>query len=235
DRLLLGMKGTMSLFRQRSQEALRQKARRGALFLGVAAGYVKTGRDRIEKAPDQQVRAAVGIVFAKFAELQSVRQVHVWLREEGIALPTAPQCGGGAHRRLAVAALQHRARHPDQPRLRRRVCFRANHEQGQRGGGPQAREARHAPPTGRMGRAAQGPARGLYLLDGVREESEGDRRQCDGQGRRRRQRSGATRRVASRRSSALWPLRSQNVRGLWRQGGTLSLRRRSREPRRRAL
>src|SRR5712691_11920524 len=54
DRLLLGMKGTMSemelsLFRQRSQEALRQKARRGALVLGVAAGYVKIGRDRIEQ------------------------------------------------------------------------------------------------------------------------------------------------------------------------------------------
>jgi len=52
DRLLLGMKGTMSelelsLLRQRSQEALRQKARRGALVLGVAAGYVKVGRDRI--------------------------------------------------------------------------------------------------------------------------------------------------------------------------------------------
>jgi hypothetical protein len=29
------------------------------------------------------------MVFAKFAELQSVRQVHVWLREEGIAMPTA--------------------------------------------------------------------------------------------------------------------------------------------------
>jgi len=43
DRLLLGVKGTMSelelsLFRQRSQEALKQKARRGALFLRVAAG-----------------------------------------------------------------------------------------------------------------------------------------------------------------------------------------------------
>jgi len=90
DRLLLGMKGTMSelsLFRQRSQEALKQKARRGALFLGVAAGYVKTGRERIEKDSDQQVEGALRIVFAKFAELQSVRQVHVWLREEGIALP----------------------------------------------------------------------------------------------------------------------------------------------------
>ncbi|MGZ8263622.1 MAG: recombinase family protein [Burkholderiales bacterium] len=32
---------------------------------------------------------ALRTVFAKFAELQSVRQVHVWLREEGIALPTA--------------------------------------------------------------------------------------------------------------------------------------------------
>ena len=94
DRLLLGMKGTMSelelsLFRQRSQEALKQKARRGALFLGVAAGYVKSGRDRIEKDPDQRVQDAIRLVFAKFAELQSVRQVHLWLRDEGIALPVA--------------------------------------------------------------------------------------------------------------------------------------------------
>jgi DNA invertase Pin-like site-specific DNA recombinase len=92
DRLLLGMKGTMSelelsLFRQRSQEALKQKARRGALFLGVAAGYVKSGRDRIEKDPDVRVQEALRLVFSKFAELRSVRQVHIWLREEGIVLP----------------------------------------------------------------------------------------------------------------------------------------------------
>src|SRR5689334_2611356 len=70
DRLLLGMKGTMSelelsLFRQRSQEALRQKARRGALFLRVATGYVKANRDRIEKTPDQRVQDALKLVFAK--------------------------------------------------------------------------------------------------------------------------------------------------------------------------
>ena len=35
------------------------------------------------------MQTAVGIVFAKFAELQSVRQVHRWLREEGIAPPPA--------------------------------------------------------------------------------------------------------------------------------------------------
>jgi len=92
DRLLLGMKGTMSelelsLFRQRSQEALKQKARRGALILGVAAGYVKVGRDRIERNPDQRIQDALKLVFSKFAEFQSARQVHIWLRDEGIELP----------------------------------------------------------------------------------------------------------------------------------------------------
>ena len=98
DRLLLGMKGTMSelelsLFRQRSQEALKQKARRGALILGVAAGYVKVGRERIEKNPDQRVQNALKLVFAKFAEFQSARQVHIWLRDEGIELPVKSRDG----------------------------------------------------------------------------------------------------------------------------------------------
>src|SRR6202022_5113528 len=102
DRLLLGMKGTMSelelsLFRQRSHEALKQKARRGALFLGVAAGYVRIGRDRIEKDPHQRVQDALNLVFAKFSELQSVRQVHVWLRDEGIALPVARHSAAEGH------------------------------------------------------------------------------------------------------------------------------------------
>jgi DNA invertase Pin-like site-specific DNA recombinase len=98
DRLLLGMKGTMSelelsMFRQRSQEALRQKARRGALVLGVAAGYVKVGRDRIEINPDLRVQQAIGLVFTKFAEFKSARQVHIWLRDEGIELPAKSRRG----------------------------------------------------------------------------------------------------------------------------------------------
>ncbi len=98
DRLLLGMKGTMSelelsLFRQRSQEALRQMARRGALVLGVAAGYVKVRHDRIEKNPDKRVQQAIQLVFTKFAELQSARQVHIWLRDEGIELPAKSRQG----------------------------------------------------------------------------------------------------------------------------------------------
>jgi excisionase family DNA binding protein len=92
DRLLLGMKGTMSelelsILRQRSFEALKQKAKRGELFLTVAVGYVKVRHDRIEKDPDRRVQEALQLVFRKFAEFQSIRQVHLWLRHERIVLP----------------------------------------------------------------------------------------------------------------------------------------------------
>jgi hypothetical protein len=92
DRLLLGMKGTMSemelsIFRQRSFEARKQKAMRGELFTIVAVGYAKTDHDRIEKDPDRRVQDAIALVFRKFAELQSVRQVILWIGEENILLP----------------------------------------------------------------------------------------------------------------------------------------------------
>jgi excisionase family DNA binding protein len=100
DRLLLGMKGTMSemelsILRQRSLEALRQKARRGELFLNVAVGYVKVRRDRIAKDPDQRVQEALALVFRKFAEFQSIRQVHLWLRQEGVLTPAVETDGEG--------------------------------------------------------------------------------------------------------------------------------------------
>jgi len=93
DRLLLGMKGTMSemelsLFRQRSLEALKQKARRGELLLNVAVGYLKAPNDRIEKDPDRRVQDAISLVFTKFDELQTVRQVHLWMRQKRLPLPS---------------------------------------------------------------------------------------------------------------------------------------------------
>src|SRR3984957_14879978 len=92
DRLLLGMKGTMSemeltILRQRAHAALKQKARRGELFTTVAIGYVRSKPDRIEKDPDRRVHEALALVFGKFAEMQSVRQVHLWFRQERSALP----------------------------------------------------------------------------------------------------------------------------------------------------
>lgn len=91
-RLLLGMKGTISemeltIFRQRSQEALKLKAARGELYTTVAVGYLRTQDDRLEKDPDRRVQASISLVFQKFREFGSIRQVLLWLRQEHIELP----------------------------------------------------------------------------------------------------------------------------------------------------
>lgn len=59
------------------------------MFFTVAVGYVKTRHDRIEMDPDLRIREAISLVFRKFAEFQSIRQVHLWLRQERIQLPAA--------------------------------------------------------------------------------------------------------------------------------------------------
>ncbi len=93
DRLLLGMKGTfseleLSILRQRAHEALRLKAGRGDLHTCAAVGYIRSADDRLEMDPDRRVREAVTLVFRKFDEIGSVRQVALWFREERIELPT---------------------------------------------------------------------------------------------------------------------------------------------------
>ena len=92
DRLLLGMKGTFSemesaTFRERAQSAMKQKAQRGELVKRVPIGYVKAPDDRIEKNPDARVRTAIELIFQKFAELGSVRQVYFWLSQQHVELP----------------------------------------------------------------------------------------------------------------------------------------------------
>jgi excisionase family DNA binding protein len=94
DRLLLGMKGTfseleLSTLRQRSQEALRLKAARGDLHTVVAIGYRRGADDRLEQDPDKRIRETLSLVFRKFREIGSVRQLVLWLGQEGIDLPTA--------------------------------------------------------------------------------------------------------------------------------------------------
>jgi len=94
DRLLLGMKGTMSemelsLLRQRSVEALKLKAARGDLHTTVAIGYVRSEGDRIELDADLRIREAIAAVFRRFAQAGSVRQALLWFRQERMDLPSA--------------------------------------------------------------------------------------------------------------------------------------------------
>src|SRR6478672_614789 len=94
DRLLLGLKGTFSelelaMFRQRSREALRLKAARGELHTMAAIGYRPGADGRLEQDPDRRIHETLSMVFRKFGEIGSVRQLALWRRQEGIELPVA--------------------------------------------------------------------------------------------------------------------------------------------------
>ncbi len=93
DRLLLGLKGTMSeaelhVLRQRLEGGIRNKAQRGELRRGLPVGLVWGEEDgEVLLHPDEAVRGAITTIFERFAELGSVRQVWLWLRGEGIRFP----------------------------------------------------------------------------------------------------------------------------------------------------
>jgi DNA invertase Pin-like site-specific DNA recombinase len=94
DRLLLGLRGTMSefelnLFRQRSTEAIRQKAGRGELRIPLPAGFCWSPIGKIEKDADARVQQAIELVFRKMTELGSARQVLIWMRQEEVSIPVS--------------------------------------------------------------------------------------------------------------------------------------------------
>jgi DNA invertase Pin-like site-specific DNA recombinase len=100
DRLLLGLKGTISeaeigWLRQRAHESLLAKARRGELVLGLPVGYIRGSDGRVEKDPDQRVQQAIALVFERFGALGSARQVLLWCRQEGMTLPVSQRDGRG--------------------------------------------------------------------------------------------------------------------------------------------
>ena len=108
DRLLLGVKGTLSeaeLFtlRCRLHEGRWNKARRGALIRSLPVGYVLRADGTICKDPDRQVQARLAYVFRLFTRLQVARKVLVQLRTEGLKLP-AQVWGGPQHGRVVWKA-----------------------------------------------------------------------------------------------------------------------------------
>lgn len=104
DRLLLGLKGTMSefeltLLRQRSKEAKDQKAARGELKFRLPAGLEWGPGSRIQKTADEREREVVAQTLRKFEELGSARQVMLWLHDADVALPVREPNGGVKWRR----------------------------------------------------------------------------------------------------------------------------------------
>ena len=93
DRLLLGLKGTMSeaelyVLRARLNGGIRNKAARGELRRGLPVGFVWGEADgEVRFHPDEAVRSTIASVFTRFAETGSARRVWLWFRSEGLRLP----------------------------------------------------------------------------------------------------------------------------------------------------
>jgi excisionase family DNA binding protein len=92
DRLLLGMKGSISEFelgviRARMHDAARAKARRGELRISVPIGYVWRRDVGLGFDPDSRLQQAIRLVFERFRQIGSARQTHLSLAAEGVVFP----------------------------------------------------------------------------------------------------------------------------------------------------
>ena len=92
DRLLLGLKGTMSeaelhLMKQRLVEAMREKAKRGEFRFRLPPGFIWDEAGRIQKSPDEQVVSTLELVFGRFDQLGTVHQTQCSLCEENRLVP----------------------------------------------------------------------------------------------------------------------------------------------------
>ena len=92
DRLLLGMKGSISEFelgvmRARMFDAVRAKARRGELRISVPIGYIWHREIGLGFDPDLRIQEAVRSIFARFRELGSARQVLLSMTADQVHFP----------------------------------------------------------------------------------------------------------------------------------------------------
>jgi DNA invertase Pin-like site-specific DNA recombinase len=95
DRLVLGLKGTMSeaelhLIRHRLTAGLLHKAAKGELRQGLPVGLIYDESDHVVLDPDEAVIEAIATVFRRFDELGSARQVMLALLEDNLLIPRRP-------------------------------------------------------------------------------------------------------------------------------------------------
>jgi len=93
DRLLLGLKGTMSeaelhIIRARLDGGIRNKAARGQLRRGLPVGFIWGDADgEVLFHPDAAVTGTICNVFERFQEYGSARRVWLWFRSEALPFP----------------------------------------------------------------------------------------------------------------------------------------------------
>jgi hypothetical protein len=100
DRLLLGLKGTMSeaelhILKARMLEGRRAKARRGELGKPVPMGYVRRLSDEVVLDPDEQAQGTIRQVFELFERFRTVGKVLCYLVEHDIRMPVRTPGGPG--------------------------------------------------------------------------------------------------------------------------------------------
>ena len=94
----------LSLLRQRGLAARDAKAGRGELRFTLPPGYCWAENGRIEIDPDERVADAIRLVFEKFRELGSSRQVYLWFLAGGLSLPVVRRNSVARHIEWRAAA-----------------------------------------------------------------------------------------------------------------------------------
>lgn len=99
DMAMLGIKAALSeyelnLLVKRAQAGILEKASRGELYRLVPSGYYLTGDNKLELDPNDRVRATVQLVFDKFDQEGSARQVLLWFVDNHIEFPKVSSQGG---------------------------------------------------------------------------------------------------------------------------------------------
>ncbi len=112
-----------------------QKARRGEYYTRIAEGYILGDGAILEKDPDERVQRTMALVFSKFREFGSARQVYLWFRQENIKLPKRI---GKAGINFAAATPWLIGRMLKEPGLCWRLRVWSNDVRGNPGPGPQA-------------------------------------------------------------------------------------------------
>ncbi len=92
DRLLLGLKGTMSeaelhFIRARLRGGLLSKARRGELAVKLPVGFVYDDQGHVQLDPDKQVQETIKLLFATYRRTGSASATVKYFRQQGLSIP----------------------------------------------------------------------------------------------------------------------------------------------------